>query len=104
MEIVARQRGSTASLFFPRHPEADDIDRLAHILELAFGARVIKRLDGLDQRYWNLELAGERLTLHHDTFAGLELSAVGDGPRALLAVLHTQLEALELLPAGHIAP
>ncbi len=96
MKVLARESGGTSSLHFPEHSDPSDLERLARLLEIAFGARITRRLDGLDQRYWDFELTGERLTLHSDTFAGLELYGVGSGARALLAVLHTQLEALEL--------
>jgi hypothetical protein len=100
MKIVARESSGTRSLHFPEHSDPSDLERLVKLLEIAFGTRVMRRRDGLDQRYWDLELTGERLTLHFDTFAGLELYGVGSGPRALLAVLQTQLEALELAAPG----
>ena len=49
-------------------------------LEVSCGGRRVRRLDGLDQSYWDYEVEGATIVLHWDTFAGISLH-VEDGSR-----------------------
>jgi hypothetical protein len=57
--------------------EADwpEFERLAESIRGRFDARIIERLDGLDERYWDLEVAGQTVTLHLQHYLGISLYA-----------------------------
>lgn len=48
-------------------------EKLVRYIESDFKAKLVKRIDGLDQRYWDLSIDGKQLTLHLDTFAGISI-------------------------------
>lgn len=48
-------------------------DRVARRLESDLGGAWVERLDGLDERYWDFEAAGGKLTLHYQHNLGITL-------------------------------
>lgn len=48
-------------------------EEIAGILELALDGSWTSRLDGLDQRYWDLSARSGRLTLHLEHYIGIRL-------------------------------
>ena len=52
-------------------------DRIASILEVELGGTWIERLDGLDERYWDLSTGSARLTLHLQHYLGISLYPTG---------------------------
>ena len=38
-----------------------------------FGARIVVRLDGLDERYWDLEVGDQMVTLYLQHYLGISL-------------------------------
>lgn len=57
--------------------DADDFDAFAHQMTSQFGGPT-KRLDGLDQRYWDFSVIRVTIVLHGDTMAGVSIH-VEDG-------------------------
>jgi hypothetical protein len=57
--------------------EADwsQFERLAGAICARFDARIVERLDGLDERYWNLEMGDQTVTLHLQHYLGISLYA-----------------------------
>jgi len=47
-------------------------------LENTCQARLVKKLNGLDQRYWDFEVMGKMIVLHSDNFMGVSIH-VEDG-------------------------
>lgn len=57
--------------------EADwsEFERLAGAICTRFDARIVERLDGPDERYWDLEVADQVVTLHLQHYLGISLHA-----------------------------
>jgi len=50
-------------------------ERLAEAIHARFDARIVERLDGPDERYWDLVAADETVTLHLQHYMGISLYA-----------------------------
>ena len=48
-------------------------ESIAHTIESHFGGRWVRQLDGIEQRYWDLEINGVVLTLHLEHYLGISL-------------------------------
>jgi hypothetical protein len=59
--------------------DCNDFGAFARLMTSRFG-QPAKRLDGLDQHYWDFTVAGVTVVLHSDTFAGVSIH-VEDGTR-----------------------
>ncbi|WP_235661510.1 DUF3630 family protein [Pseudomonas coronafaciens] len=46
---------------------------MARVLEQRLGGRWIEKLDGLDQRYWDLLVDENTLTLHLEHYTGISI-------------------------------
>lgn len=57
-------------------------ERVAAALESGLPCKWICRLDGIDQRYWDLEAESGRLTLHLEHYLGITLFASREAPDA----------------------
>ena len=69
-----------------------EFDRLAGVIRDKFGARIVKRLDGLDQRYWDLEAADGMVTLHLEHYLGISLYSETPGGEVLVRKIGHYLE------------
>jgi hypothetical protein len=68
----------------------DDLCWVAGLIERGFGGQWIKKLNGLDQSYWDYSLDGVMLTLHREHYMGVSIFpalAEGDVGRANELVL-----------------
>jgi GGDEF domain-containing protein len=45
----------------------------AKLLQTRLEAKIVEKLDGLDQVYWGFQIDDHIFTLHMDTFAGISL-------------------------------
>ena len=52
-----------------------EFERLARHISAAFEGRIEAKIDGLDQRYWDIEIEGEVVTLHLEHYLGICLFA-----------------------------
>lgn len=52
-----------------------EFERLSDAICAEFGARVLEKLDGLDQRYWDLKMTDGMVTLHLEAQLGISLYA-----------------------------
>jgi hypothetical protein len=50
-------------------------ERIARAIRAEFGARIVERLDGLDERYWDLKVSDQTVTLHLQHYLGICLFA-----------------------------
>jgi len=73
-------------------------DRIAGVLEVELGGTWIERLDGLDERYWDLSTGSGRLTLHLQDYLGISLYPT-DGAAADPSSLSLLDQALMVLNA-----
>lgn len=48
-------------------------ERIAESIHTKFGAEIVRRLDGLDERYWDLEVSDLTVTLHLQHYLGISL-------------------------------
>lgn len=53
-------------------------DRVADLIGKEFNCRPVEKLDGLDQRYWDLAFGDVKLTLHLEHYSGISLFAAKD--------------------------
>jgi hypothetical protein len=77
-------------------------ERVAAFLLAGLRGKWIERLDGLDQRYWDMEAGGGRLTLHLEHYLGITLFATADAEadEKSVALLQRAYELLADAPAG----
>jgi hypothetical protein len=54
-------------------------NQIADSITEEFNGRWIEKVDGLDQRYWDIEIENERLTLHLEHYLGISLFSTKDG-------------------------
>lgn len=52
---------------------ADDLIGVALVFERGFSVQWIKKLNGLDQSYWDCSVRGVMLTLHREHYLGVSL-------------------------------
>jgi hypothetical protein len=71
-------------------------DAIAAELRLALGGRWSARLDGLDQRYWDLKRRSGKITLHLEHYLGISIYPAegSDASPASLAMLDQAFEFL----------
>ena len=48
-------------------------ERIAGLIAEGFNGRWVEKLDGPDQRYWDVEIGGLKLTLHSEHYLGISL-------------------------------
>ena len=73
-------------------------ERLAERLKASLRGRWTEQIDGLDERYWDFEAAGGKLTLHLQHYLGITLyptagTAADDESLALLDAAYEVLAA-----------
>jgi hypothetical protein len=75
--------------------ELDNDDRQFNLYASRFKtkikARLIQRLDGPDQRYWDFDVDGVKVVLHCDVFAGVSLHLEDGSDDELLRSLADKL-------------
>ena len=71
-------------------------DRVAQRLQARLGGEWIERIDGIDQRYWDLEAGGGKITLHLEHYVGIRIYPSG-GAAADSKSLRLLAAAYELL-------
>jgi len=71
-------------------------ERVAKRLKSGLRGKWIERLDGLDQRYWDLEAAGGKVTLHLEHYLGITIYPT-EGAAADIDSLRLLATAYELL-------
>lgn len=67
---------------------------VARVLEQRLGGRLMEKLDGLDQRYWNLLVAEHTLTLHLAHYVGISIvvpDSADDTAQRVCALLNQPL-------------
>ncbi|HUT70171.1 MAG TPA: DUF3630 family protein [Desulfatiglandales bacterium] len=47
--------------------------KYANRLKTEFNAKIVEKLDGLDQRYWDFDVDGTIVVLHSDAMAGISI-------------------------------
>ncbi len=46
---------------------------VAEIIVTKFNGRIVKKLDGIDQRYWDIYISDNIITLHWEHYLGISL-------------------------------
>jgi hypothetical protein len=62
-----------------------------------FKGQLIKRIDGITDRYWDIEIAEQVITLHHD-YTGISLFAENHEMNDLVREIGSYLESVEPKP------
>lgn len=75
--------------------EADwtEFEHLAGAILARFDARIVEQLDGSDERYWDIEVADQRVTLHLQHYLGISLLAPSAKDESLVRSIGQFLEA-----------
>ena len=71
-------------------------EKVARLIVKRFKGRFLEKLDGLDQRYWDIEIKGEILTLHLEHYLGITLFARGKESDELVKAIGDYLGGLGL--------
>ena len=62
---------------FDQNHDFDLFDFVFKEISKNYETKVLKELDGLDQRYWDLLINGSKFTLHYENYLGVSLSISG---------------------------
>ena len=73
--------------------DPEQFKRLVEDIRKKLGGRWIEKLDGLDQSYWDLDVQGEKVTLHREHYLGV--SVFCDDQPAKVSVLERLQSLLE---------
>ena len=60
-----------------------------------FSGKVVERIDGLDERYWDIEIRGGTLTLHLQQYVGISLFSQNKEANDLIRKVGEYLETIE---------
>ena len=60
-----------------------------------FEAKVVQALDGLDERYWDIEIGGSIVTLHLQQYLGISLSSENKEANDLICNVGDYLRTIE---------
>ncbi len=66
-----------------------------------FNGKIVERLDGLEQRYWDIEIDGKVLTMHLEHYCGISLFAKNDLANELIAVISNYLKQISRIDDLH---
>lgn len=61
-------------------PDWNAFELLAQRIANRYDGQIVRRLDGLDQRYWDIQVLGQTVTLHLELYLGISLFA--EDPRS----------------------
>jgi hypothetical protein len=62
----------------------DDFSRLASTVQKLLKGKWEKKVDGLDQSYWDLDVDGIILTVHREHYLGVSVFCAADRPQLCL--------------------
>jgi hypothetical protein len=65
--------------------------KYAKILETEFNGKIIEKLDGLDQRYWDFDIEGNVVVIHSDSMVGISIHVEDESNENLLRVIGKRL-------------
>ena len=80
---------------------SDDADwqlfkRVADAILNKFRGKLVERLDGLDERYWDLEIGDSLVTLHLQHYLGIALFAASKEANDLIQQIGEYLETVDI--------
>lgn len=58
--------------------------RIAEKVRTKLGGEWLARIDGLDQSYWDLNVAGQKITVHREHYLGVSVFSADDPSKRLL--------------------
>ena len=70
-EIELNDERATSKLYISSESNWTLFDKIADALETELRATWVEKADGFDQRYWDLKIEEEVLTLHLDHYLGI---------------------------------
>ena len=73
-------------------PDWNVFRSIANTMLKMFDGKVVERIDGLDQRYWDIGIRGIILTLRSETFLGISLYSRDKHANAVITEVGKYLE------------
>ena len=73
MPVTYMTEGGRTEARLSDDPDGQLFERMANLIAKEFNGRWVEKLDGLDQRYWDVEIGGLKLTLHSEHYLGISL-------------------------------
>lgn len=70
-EISLTEELGKRKLLISPEPNWGFFEKVAEILESELGGSWVEKTDGVDQRYWDLQIKDELLTLHLEHYLGI---------------------------------
>jgi hypothetical protein len=74
-------------------PDWSEFERLAGAIRAEFDAPIVERIDGPDERYWDLEVGDQTVTLHLQHYLGICLYAPSAEDESLVRRIGLFLES-----------
>lgn len=94
MESADRQAGGGREVEVTPVADRALFEAIAAQLQVGLDGRWIRRLDGLDECYWDLRRGEAMITLHLQQYLGIRLLVDPDGGAADQALLHAAIQLL----------
>jgi hypothetical protein len=69
-------------------------ETLSYLIVKEFNGNITTQLDGVDQRYWDIIIEGQRLTLHLEHYLGIMLFGYDEQGDALVRTVCLFLESV----------
>jgi|SRR5918992_1324398 hypothetical protein len=73
-------------------------NKVAKLIVKKFNGRLVEKLDGLEQRYWDIEIEGEILTLHSEHYIGISLFPQNKEANEVVKAVGEYLASVDLTP------
>lgn len=77
------------------NPDWELFDQVAELIVRNFNGRFLEKLNGLEQRYWDIEIEGEVLTLHLEHYLGISLFPQVKEANHLVKIVGNYLAGIE---------
>ena len=79
MPVTYMTKGGRTEAHLSGDSDGRLFERIAGLIADRFNGRWVEKLDGLDQRYWDVEIGGLKLTLHSEHCLGISLFPAKEG-------------------------
>jgi hypothetical protein len=95
MKLEYRTKDERLEITISEEPNWRLFNGVADAIIRKFGGKLIEHLDGLEQRYWDIEIKGVVVTLHLENYTGISLFAQSETANNVIREIGRYLEGIE---------
>ena len=98
MKLEYATKDERLEITISEHADRRLFNGVADAILRKFRGKLITRLEGLDERYWDIEIVGVVVTLHLEHYTGISLYAQNPTANNLIQEIGSYLEGIEPKP------